>query len=64
MVCTSCKRLYTCVFRNNKTFLVYNSMGYMDVVANAAEVSMNLAVHEIKDLPGYSDNGEVSLMYM
>ena len=44
--------------------LVYNSMGYMDVVANAAEASMNLAVHEIKDLPGYSDNGEVSLMYM
>ena len=39
-------------------------MGYMDVVANAAEASMNLAVHEIKDLPGYSDNGEVSLMYM
>lgn len=36
----------------------------MDVVANAAEASMNLAVHEIQDLPDYSDKGEVSLMYM
>lgn len=31
----------------------------MDIVANTAEESMNLAVREIKDLPGYSDNGEV-----
>ena len=29
------------------------------MVADTAEESMNLAVREIKDLPGYSDNGEV-----
>ena len=33
----------------------------MDVVASTAEESMNLAVQEIKDLPGYADNGEVCI---
>lgn len=27
------------------------------MAANAAQESINLAVKEIKDLPGYSDNG-------
>lgn len=31
----------------------------MDIVADTAEESMNLAVREIMDLPGYPDNGEV-----
>ena len=32
------------------------------MVAKTAEESMNLAVREIKDLPDYSNNGEVRLM--
>ena len=32
------------------------------MVAKTAEESMNLAVREIKDLPDYSNNGEVCLI--
>ena len=38
---------------------VYRSLGYTDIVASAAEASMNLAVGEIKELPDYAQNGEV-----
>ena len=31
----------------------------MDIVEKAAEDSMNLAIKEVKDLPHYSDHGEV-----
>ena len=34
------------------------------MVAKTAEESMNLAVREIKDLPDYSNNGEVHLMWI
>lgn len=33
----------------------------MDIVADAAEENMNLAVREIKDMPGYSDNRELCI---
>ena len=33
----------------------------MDIVANTAEENMNFAVWEIKDMPGYSDKGEVCI---
>ena len=33
----------------------------MDIVANTIEEDMNLAVREIKDMPGYSDKGEVCI---
>ena len=50
------------VYKQLNNFTVYRSLGYMDVVAKAAEASMNLAVREIKDLPGYADSGEVNLV--
>lgn len=40
---------------------VYNSLGYMEVVAEAAEASMNLAVREVKELPNYAECGEVGV---
>ena len=40
-------------------FVVYNSLGYLDVVAGAAEALMNLAVHEIAELPDYAQKGKV-----
>ena len=43
---------------------MYKSLGYMDVVASATEASMNLAVHEIQELPEYAQNGEVSRITM
>lgn len=46
--------LYICDFA-----LVYRSLGYMDVVAAAAEASMMLAINEIKELPEYAEKGEV-----
>ena len=52
-----------CSFRSLLTTSVYRSYGWMDVVADAAEVSMNPAVWEIKKLPGYSYNGEVSVSH-
>ena len=43
--------------------VVYNRRGYMDIVARAAEMSMQNAVDEIKQLPGYSTKGEVNISY-
>ena len=39
--------------------IVYRSLGYFDVVLEAAEALMNLAVHEIQKLPHYPESGEV-----
>ena len=44
------------------TYVVYNSLGYLSVVAEAAEASMNLAVHEIEELPDYAEKGEVRII--
>ena len=40
--------------------LVYNKNNYLGVVASAAEPCMESAVNEVKLLPTYSTNGEVS----
>lgn len=42
---------------------VYNCRGYMDIVARAAEMSMQNAVDEIKQLAGYYTKGEVNISY-
>ena len=39
---------------------VYHSSGYCDIIGMAAEKSMNSAVNEVKALPNYADNGEVT----
>ena len=39
--------------------IVYRSLGYFDVVLEAAEASMSLAVHEIQELHYYPESGEV-----
>ena len=44
------------------SYVVYNSLGYLSVVAEAAEASMNLAVHEIQELPDYAEKGEVRII--
>ena len=41
--------------------VVNRSLGYIEVVAAAAEDSMKLAVNEIKDMAHYKDKGEVHL---
>ena len=38
---------------------VYRPLGYMDVVHEVAEASMNLAVQKIKEHPDYAQSGEV-----
>ena len=43
------------------TLLVYQSLGYIDVVAAAAEASMMLVINEIKELPDYTEKREVSV---
>ena len=54
----SCKPcIYTCT--HNDIIAVYRSLRYRDVVQEAAEVSMNLAVNEVKELPNYPQSGEV-----
>lgn len=40
-------------------YAVYRSLGYMELVVGAAEASMNFAVNEVKELPDYSQSGEV-----
>ena len=45
---------YFCVI-----ILVYRSLGYFDVVSEATEASMRLAVHEIQESPSYEESGEV-----
>ena len=40
-------------------FLVYRSLGYMNVVHKVAEMSMNSAVDKIKQRPDYAQAGEV-----
>lgn len=40
---------------------VYRSLGYIEVVAAAAEDSMKLAINEIKDMAHYEEKGEVNL---
>lgn len=42
--------------------LVYNQCGYIDIVQVLAESSMQAAVEEIKALPEYSSEGEVSAL--
>lgn len=42
---------------------MYRSLGYFNIVSEATEASMNLGVHEIKDLTHYSESGEVIIMY-
>ena len=37
----------------------YRSLGYMGVVHEAAEISMNLAVNKVKERPDYAQSGEV-----
>ena len=39
--------------------IVYRSLGYFDVVCEATEASMGLAVNEIQELPHYQESGEV-----
>ena len=41
---------------------VYRSMNYMEVVAQATEDSMSLAVNNVKELPEYSRTGEVNVV--
>ena len=43
-------------------FTVYNSGGYVDMVAKLAEKSMMAAVEEVKSLPDYATTGEVSTL--
>ena len=40
-------------------FIVYQKRGYVDIIATAAERSMQAAVEEIQVLPEYSSKGEV-----
>ena len=48
--------------RYNALDTVYYGSGYIDVVRGLAEDSMNAAVEEIKALPGYAENGEVTII--
>ena len=41
------------------SFTVYNNNSYLEIVAAAAEHSMQSAVEEVKALPHYSTKGEV-----
>ena len=41
--------------------LAYRSLGYFDVVSEATEASMRLAVREIQELPHYQESREVHL---
>ena len=38
---------------------MYTSLGYCDVVLEATEASMGMAVHEVKETPHYQESGEV-----
>ena len=42
---------------------VYRSLGYMGVVHEAAEISMNLAVNKVKERPDYAQSGEVYTLF-
>ena len=35
--------------------VVYTSLGYCDVVLEATEASMGMAVHEVKETPHYQE---------
>ena len=39
---------------------VYNHHGYVDIISSEAEMSMQAAVEEVKCLPDYHSQGEVS----
>ena len=39
--------------------VVYNNCGYIDVVQRMVDMSMTNAVEDVKEIPGYLDNGEV-----
>ena len=54
--CTYCKLPYL-------QFLctVYNSCGYLDIVEELAQQSMQAAVEEVKSLPDYPTKGEVNV---
>ena len=63
------KGVYIAMFREKKNVLcihpvVYRSLGYFDVVTEATEASMGLAVHEIEEIPQYQQSGEVSIRRM
>ena len=46
--------IYTVLF-----LLVYNDLGYAQIVADLAEESMQVAVDEVKSLSHYTEKGEV-----
>ena len=39
---------------------MYNSRGYLDIVEELAQQTMQAAVEEVKSLPDYPTKGEVS----
>ena len=43
---------------------VYKTLGYMEVIAKGAEVSMRAAVDEVQSKPIYSKDGEVHNLYL
>ena len=64
-VCSACMALRSLLFSNAEyvfvTVIVYKSLGYIEVVAAAAEDSMKMAVNEVKEMAGYAEKGEVHL---
>ena len=43
---------------------VYNKCGYIDLVTEAAEESMQAAIQEVESLPHYQEKGEVIELYV
>ena len=41
--------------------LVYQKLGYIEIVGRAAEMSMRVSVEEVQALPEYSTKGEVQV---
>ena len=46
--------MYTCCLP-----IVYQKLGYIEIVGRAAEMSMRASVEEVQALPEYSTKGEV-----
>ena len=42
-------------------FLVYQKLGYIELVGRAADLSMCASVEEVQALPEYSTKGEVQM---
>ena len=49
-------KVHDCILILN---IVYNNCGYIDVVQRMVDMSMTNAVEDVKEIPGYLDNGEV-----